>query len=424
MFRDTSAQDQVLAATAPAWRRRAPWIAGGAALLAVLVLAEPRLARLLSAQASVSASRLGFATVVRGDFVRDVVAEAQVVAADSPTLYAQSAGTVSFKVHAGDAVKKDQVLATLDSPELTNKLAQEKAVLGGLEVDYRGAQLDARRQQLTAQENFDRAQVDQQTAAREVDRSEKAYQEGAYSELNMLRAKDTLEKSNFDLAHARKDLELAPEQIRFAVQSKQLARDREVLLVAELQRQVDNLNLRSPADGQIGQLLTAERTSVAPNAALLTVIDLSSLELEMKVPESEAHDLAVNMPAQIDGGSQSWKGLVGAVSPEVVSGEVAARIRFADGTPDGLRQNQRLSVRVVMDQRQDVLSVARGPWYDAGGGHLAYVVKDGMAERRTVSTGAASLSQVEILGGLQPGEQIVTSGTDAFNNAPSVVISR
>jgi len=424
MFRDTSAQDIPLANTRKPRNRRAAWIVAAVAALGLIALGAPRIAGLFSAQASVSAARLSFATVERGDFTRDIAAEGKVIAAVSPTLYAASAGTVTLKVHAGDQVQRDQVVASIDSPDLSSKLAQEKAALGGFEVDYQRAQLDARRQQMTVQENFDRAQVDQQTAAREVQRSDKAYQEGAYSELSLLRAKDALEKANFDLEHTRKELQLEPDQLRFDVRSKQLARDREQLLVADLQRQVDALSLRSPVTGQIGQLLIAERASVARDAPLLTVIDLSALELEMKVPESLARDLAVGMPARISGAEHEWDGTVSAVSPEVVNGEVAARVRFAAGTPEGLRQNQRLSVRVVLDQRKDVLMVARGSWLDTEGGHYAYVVNDGLARRRAIRAGASSLSTVEILDGLQPGERIVTSGTDIFNSAPSVVISR
>ena len=423
MFRDTSAQDVPLATAQPRSRRML-WLAAAVVALGLAAAAAPGVARLFSAQLSVSAQRLGFATVERGDFTRDIAAEGKVVAAVSPTLYASSAGTVTLKVHAGDSVQRGQVLASIDSPDLSSRLAQEKAALGGFDVDYQRAQLDARKQQMTVQENFDRSQVDQQTASREVQRSDRAYQEGAYSELSLLRAKDALEKANFDLEHARKELQLEPEQLRFDVQSKKLARDRQQLLVADLQRQVDELEVHSPVTGQIGQLLIAERASVARDAPLLTVVDLTALELEMKVPESLARDLAVSTPAQISGAEHNWDGAISAVSPEVVNGEVAARVRFAGGTPEGLRQNQRLSVRVVLDQRKDVLMVARGPWLDTEGGHFAYVVKDGMAQRRAIRAGASSLSEVEILDGLQPGERIVTSGTDIFNNAPDVVISR
>lgn len=422
MFRDTSAQDVPLAGTA-ARRRYTPWLAA-AAVLALAAAAIPGLNRLFSAQSSVSAARLDFATVERGDFTRDIVAEAKVVAAVSPTLYAPSAGTVNLKVHAGDQVQREQVLAALDSPELSSRLAQEKAALAGLEVDYLGAQLEARKQQMLVQEAYERAQVDDQTAAREAQRSQQAYDEGAYSELTLLRARDAAEKARFELAHARKELAMEPEQIRFTVQSRKLARDRQQLLVTDLQRQVDALSLRSPVTGQVGQVITTERASVARDAPLLTVVDLSALELEMKVTESLARDLAVGMPAQISGAGHDWDGQVSAVSPEVVNGDVAARVRFSGAAPEGLRQNQRLQVRVVLDQRKDVVMVARGSWLDTGGGHYAYLVKDGMAERRPITAGASSLEKVEIIEGLQPGDRIVTSGTDIFNNAPRVFISR
>jgi len=422
MIRDTSAQDIPLSRPAGS-RSRVVWIAAVLGL-ALLAAAVPTIKRLFSAQASVSASRLDFATVARGEFNRDVTAEAKVVAAVSPTLYAPSAGTVSLKVHAGDQVKLGQVLATLDSPDLSARLAQEKAALAGLEVDFEGAQLDARKQQLTVQEDFDKAQVDEQTASREVARSDKAYRDGAYSELQLLRAKDAEEKARFDLEHARKQLALSPEQIRFSVQSKKLARDRQQLLVDDLQRQVDALSLRSPVTGQVGQVITTERASVARDAPLLTVVDLTALELELQVIESQARDLAVGMPAKISGAGHEWEGQVSAVSPEVVNGQVAARVRFGGAVPEGLRQNQRLQVQVMLDHRPDVLTVARGSWLDTEGGHYAYVVKDGLALRRPVRTGASGLDQVEILEGLEPGEKIVSSGTDLFNGAPSVIISR
>ena len=157
---------------------------------------------------------------------------------------------------------------------------------------------------------------------------------------------------------------------------------------------------------------------------MLTVIDLSALEVELKVPESFARDLAVGMPAEIRGSGREFTGEVGAVSPEVVSGEVTARVRFTGDAPQGLRQNQRLSVRVLLDARDDVLMVARGPFLESGGGNSAYVVQGDIAERRVIHTGAASIDKVEVLDGLQVGERIVISGTDNFDGAQRVVISR
>ena len=129
------------------------------------------------------------------------------------------------------------------------------------------------------------------------------------------------------------------------------------------------------------------------------------------------------MPGEIGGNGQHWKGRVSSVSPEVVNNEVSARLRFDGAVPEQLRQNQRLSVRVLLDQRDNVLMVARGSFVDEGGGRVAYVLRDGLAEKRAIRLGAQSLAKVEVLEGLQPGERIVTSGTDNFHGAERVAVS-
>src|SRR4030095_5077149 len=108
---------------------------------------------------------------------------------------------------------------------------------------------------------------------------------------------------------------------------------------------------------------------------------------------------------------------------EVVDGNGATRLEFLDQRPAGLRQNQRLTARILIEERPNVLKIQRGPFLEAGGGNSAYFVEGGIAERRPIRTGAVSLEAVEILSGAEIGDQIVVSGSDTFNNAQSVRIS-
>lgn len=423
MIRDTSAQDR-LVEVKPSRKRRAIFIGAGVAVVAVLAFVLPQASRLFSADASVSGSRLAFGTVERGLFVRDIAAEGKVVAAVSPTLYATSGGAVTLKVHAGDVVKKGQVLATIDSPELTNKLAQEQSAADAMEVDYLRSQIDAKKKRGELQKAYDNATIDQTSAQRDLQRYQKAFTQGAVPSMNVDKAKDDVEKARITVEHARADLSNDGASLDFDIKSKKLAHDRQVLLVKDLQRQVDDLNVKSPVDGQVGQLFIAERATVAKDAQLLSVIDLSKLEVEMKVPESFARDLGIGMGGEISGNGNTWKGLVSAISPEVVNGEVAARLRFEGDTPKQLRQNQRLSVRILLDRRDNVLAVQRGSFVDESGGAYAYVVRDGIAEKHPIRVGASSIDKVEILDGLKEGDRIVISGTDSFKNAARVAISR
>jgi HlyD family secretion protein len=423
MIRDTAAQDTPLP-TRPRQLRRWALVAAAVIALAALLMTLPSLQQAMSSDSSVSASRLVFADVERGAFVRDIAAEGKVVAAGSPTLFAPSAGAVTLQVHAGDNVKKGQVLASIDSPELAARLAQELSNADVMQADALRAEVDARQQRAALQSAFDNAQIDKTTADNDLARQQKAFEAGAVAGMQVERARDTVAKAAIALAQSSAGLRLKDDSLKFDVQAKQLAHARQRLQVQELQRQMAGLVVRSPVDGQVGQLFIAERANVAKDAQLLSVVDLSALEVQMQVAESFARDLAPGMPGEISGNGQSWPARISAISPEVVNNEVSARLRFAGETPGQLRQNQRLSVRVLLDKRDNVLTVRRGSFVDESGGAYAYVLRDGLAVKTAIRTGARSIDKVEILAGLQPGERIVISGAEGFRGAAQVAVGR
>src|SRR5262249_38169888 len=123
----------------------------------------------LGAERSIDRARLRIAEVVRGTLVRDIVADGRVVAANSPTLYAIAAGTVDFHVRPGDKVARGPSPATIASPELQSRLTQEQATLAGLDAAVGRAGLDVEHGKANAQKLIAQAEVDRQSAAREVE---------------------------------------------------------------------------------------------------------------------------------------------------------------------------------------------------------------------------------------------------------------
>jgi HlyD family secretion protein len=129
------------------------------------------------------------------------------------------------------------------------------------------------------------------------------------------------------------------------------------------------------------------------------------------------------MGAEITINNATVHGKLSALSPEVVKNQVLARVRFDGKQPDGLRQSQRVSARLLIEEKPNVVMVQRGPFVESEGGRFAYLVKDGVAVRTPVQLGATSISSVEILSGAKPGDKIVISGTDTFKNAQRVSIN-
>ena len=236
MIRDTSSQDIVL--DRPPGRRR---LIGAAAVVAVVALGAwslPHARRMLGTGGSVSLDRLGLDDVSRGPFVRDIQAEGRVVAAFSPTLFAPAAGAVTLQVHAGDSVKKGQVLATIASPDLAAKLAQEQSSADTLQTDTLRARVEAGEQRAALQGARENAAIDVKAADTDLERQQKAFDAGAAAGMQVDHARDALEKARIALSHAEAGLHSKDDSLKFDVQSKEQAHARQVLLVDDLKRQV------------------------------------------------------------------------------------------------------------------------------------------------------------------------------------------
>jgi HlyD family secretion protein len=413
-IRDTSATDVAIESLQP--KRRRIIIGAAAAVLGITGVVAVR--AWMTTGVGIPRDRVRIAEVTRGMFIRDVAAEGTVVAAGSPTLYAIANGTITFTARAGNRVVKGQTLGSLDSPSLVNEYQREQATLDSLNVALGRQDIEDRRQDLKNREDTDQASVQLQAADREFKRATSAREVGVIPERDFAKARDDLQSARLAFDHAKANARLETDSMKFELHTKRLERDRQKLVVENLAQQVAKLTIRSPVDGMVGSLAVNDKTSVAENAALLTVVDLSALEIEFRVPESYSTEIAPDMTAEIAYGGKLYPGRVTTVSPEVKDNEVSGRLKFADNAPAGLRQNQRVNVRIIMDSRKNVVKVERGGFVDSGG--TIYVVEGAIAHRRTARLGAMSVSEVEILSGASPGEQLVISSLSDFNDAPEV----
>jgi HlyD family secretion protein len=421
-FRDTAAQDRVLSVGAPNARRRWIWALVMALLFAAIGLSIKPIARWFGAERTVAASDLRFSVAAIGTLKRDLTLEGTVVAAESPALYAAAPGIVRFVAKPGERVKVGDLLATLDAPELQSRLNQERATLESQQTEVARARIANRKQALLTQRNVDQARVAERAAQREKERADLAFSKQAMPEVDFRRSQDALESAALTVVHARADQALERESLAFELTAREQTLKRQALLVTDLERQVELLNVRSPVAGLVGNWATTERAQVAQNQALLTVVDLSRLDLELGIPQSSVGELAPGMTVRVTAGAQTLAGELRAISPEIVNGQAAARVSLADTAATTLKQGQRLSAQIVLGEKPNALLVARGPAVGDGSG-VIYVVEDGVAVKRRVTLGASSLTQLEISAGLTPGEQVVIAGSERFASADRVLIN-
>ncbi|AZZ96325.1 HlyD family efflux transporter periplasmic adaptor subunit [Pseudoalteromonas sp. R3] len=413
---DTSAQDSQLEKKHN-YKRYFLIIAG---VIISLYFVVPQMLAWASGESAVRMDNIHVAQVRRGEFVRDISVQGRVIAARRPTLYSPAEGTVTYLVTAGDSVEINQPLAQIDSPELKSLLAQEQAELTRLGTQLEREKIQAKKQDL-AQENYlGKAMVALNAAKREMRRNEEGKKNQVVSDIDYQKAKDELENAQREHRLAVKEVALLKESQKFEIQTRAIELQAQQVLVDELQRRVASLEIRSPVNGIVGNLSVDQKNSVAKNQPLLSVVDLSHYEVEVNIPENYADDLALGMPAQITLNGRAYAGELTAISPEIVRGQVEGKIRFKETDITGLRQNQRLTSRIVLEEKSGVTYLPRGQFVDAYSGKYAYVLDDGSAVKKSISLGSKSLGQVEVLSGLTVGETVIISDTRMFNSAERV----
>ncbi|WP_299792993.1 efflux RND transporter periplasmic adaptor subunit [uncultured Shewanella sp.] len=419
MIQDTSGQDRVIEASLTR-KFKFPLLAG----VAVLLVSGLVWASIGGSQVSESISRseLRFATLERGTLTRDIATTGKIVAANAPVLYSSEQGTVTLIAKPGDHVEKGDVVATIESHKLTNSLKQQQALLEGMKSALERARLDARRQQLKAQQTIDMAEVDLAAADRESRRGDELIHNELISKIDFEKGKDDLHKAKLLWAHARQEAELMKDTLTFEVKNKVAEVNRQALVVAELERQVAALSVVAPVGGIIGNWLTEQKARIAQSQPILTVVDLSAFEAELAVPESYADELGLGMDVELSFGSLTLMGQLSSISPEVRNREVTARVRFEQDKSLQLRQNQRLSARVLLENRPDVLMVKRGAFVSTGGGREVYAMNGDIAEQTSIQLGARSMSHIEVLQGGKVGDVWVISSIQPFNKAAQVLV--
>jgi|CXWL01.1.fsa_nt_gi HlyD family secretion protein len=421
MIQGTQNSDRVIERTGR-FSGRWSWVLALAIVLAGAAWAAPTAVRWFQTDRSVARAELRFATVTRGDLERDLGVEGRVVAARHPSVFSPARGIVHLTVQAGQVVAADEVVARVESPERTSELAREVSALDAQQSDLESRRLRGEQTGLGQQLEIEQLEVRAQAAERGMARAQLIFDQGLVNRIELERAQDELTLARQSLAHAKRRAELDHETRLVEVRQAEQQVERQRLLVGEQQRRVDELAVRAPVAGLVGSLEVADRDAVTDGQALVTVVDLSAFAIEIEVPEAWSDEAVLGLPVAVRVEGSEHEAQILGMAPSVAAGVVRGRVGFAGPPPPGLKQGQRVSCRLLLDRRIDVVKVERGPFVESGGGQVAYVLDGDVARKRRIELGALSVREVEVRSGLLPGDVLILSDTRRFADADSVLL--
>jgi HlyD family secretion protein len=418
MIKDTSGQDTAVVGK----RNITKMIIIALIALILIALAAKAFFGESSASRSFERAAVQIARVEIGDLVRDIISNGRIVAANAPQVYSPEQGFVTLNVKAGDEVYVGQILATVDSPELANQFKQQLSEMDRLKGELARQKLDARSQALQLTKQLDIAQVDLEAAQRENRRAQESIKNNLISQIDFEKAVDDLARAALTQKHAREEVAIAKDRLTFELDSAKSTVARQALVLDEIERKISELSILASVDGVVGNLIVQPRALVNKNDPLMTLVDLSAYEVELNVAESYANDLAIGMQAEITIAGETLMGKLSSISPEVKDRQVTTRVRFDQQQLSGIRQNQQVSARVLLENKSQVMKVRRGSFMQAGG-FIAYKLDGNIATKIDIQLGATSMREVEVLGGLSPNDEIIISNYDDFIGTDSFLLN-
>jgi HlyD family secretion protein len=418
LIKDTSGQDTVLEAKSNNKRKLVILMF----ILLIVVFATNAFLSSPSAERSIDRASVQIAQVQIGDLVRDIISNGRIVAANAPQIYSPEQGFVKLNVKAGDEVSIGQIVAILDSPELDNQLKQQVSEINRLKVELARQELDARSQKLQLTKQLDISQVDLDAAKRENRRAHASMENNLISQIDFEKAVDDLARAELTQKHAKEEVAIAKDRLVFELQSARSTVSRQALVVEELERKISQLEILASVNGVVGNLLVQPRALVGKNDALMTLVDLSAYEVELNVAESYANELAIGMQTEITISGRKVMGKLSAISPEVKDRQVTTRVRFDQQALTGIRQNQQVSARVLLENKTNVIKVRRGSFINSGG-FVAYKLEGDIATKIDIQLGATSMREIEILAGLTENDEIIISNYDEFIDMNKIVLN-
>jgi HlyD family secretion protein len=367
---------------------------------------------------SVDRSTVWVDTVKRGPMLREVRGLGTLVPEEIRWIPANTEGRVEkIVVRPGTQVKADTVILELSSPELEQAAHDAESKLKAAEAEFTTLQAKLQRDLLDQESTTARVHSELEQARMESETNEQLKKNGLVAELQYKTAQvKAAELTNRD-AIEQKRMNFARDSIEPQLASKQAEVD-QVKAAAQLKLdQVEALHVKAGMNGVLQQMPVdvGQRVKIGDNLA--RVADPTKLKAEIKIAETQAKDIQIGEKATIDTRNGVVTGHVTRVDPAVEQGTVKVDAQIDGELPRGARPDLTIDGTIELERLDDVIYVGRPAFGQENNNVSIFKLVSGSSEavRTPVKLGRSSVNSIEIVNGLQPGDQVILSDTSAWD---------
>ena len=396
---------------APANRNRQRLIYGAIALLG-LVATTLGLRSLKPAAPRVDRASVWIDSVQKGPLVIEVRGPGTLVPERIRYISAVTAGRVERRLaEPGQEVKPETVLLELSNPDVQLEALESERQLTVAQADRVDLETNLVTQRLNQQAAVAAAKAAYQDARRNAEAAEGLATKELISSIEASRAKDRVVEleTRYKVEEERLAVMVGASDSQLALQKEQVGRLR---AVTEFQRgRIRSMKVLAGANGILQELPLEVGQWAQSGATLARLVEPGKLKAVLRIPETQAKDIAIGQPAAIDTRNGIVKGKVSRIDPAVQNGTVTVDVSLEGEMPRGARPDLSVDGTIEVERLEDVLHVGRPAYGQANSAvGLFKLTPDGTeALRVNVRLGRTSVNTVEVTGGLEPGDKVIIS---------------
>lgn len=375
----------------------------------------------------VNADTLTVSEVISGEFNDYIRVSGQVQPMTTIQVSPLESGAVhEIFLEEGAQVKAGDKILELKNENLDMQILNSEADLAEKENLLRNTLISMEQEKLSVHQEMLQLETDVKRNRRAYEAQKQLYQEELIAREEYLRAEE-----DYDLAKSRLELvknRAVQDSLYRNIQVKQMQESLSNMRVnmQMIRRRKEHLILTAPIDGELGLLDVVLGQSVSSGMKIGQINNLSSYKIEAQIDEHYIDRVMPGLEAQFERQDESYQAVIRKVYPEVRDGKFKADFKFDGTLPENIRTGQTYSLNLQLGQPEEAVMIPRGTFYQKTGGRWIYVVtEDGSkAYKREIRIGRQNPQYYEVLEGLEPGEEVITSGYDNLGDNDCLILKR
>ena len=394
---------------------------GGAALL-VIILITVGVSRLKPAAPSIERATVWMDAVKKGPMLRQVRGSGTLVPEDIRWIPSTTQGRVErIILRPGATVTPDTVILEMSNPDLEQSVRDAQLAYQSAQAAFVNRKQELESALLNQQGDVAGIEASYKNAALQLEAQEKLFKDGLVSEIQYKQSSTAAKELENRLKIARQRLEMQTAGIKSQLAPQEADVDQRRANYELRRRQLEDLKVKAGMTGVLQEIPVERGAQVGPGTNLARVADPTNLKAELRIAETQTKDIRVGQVAEVDTRNGTVKGHVARIDPKSTGGTVGVDIILDGALPSGARPDLSVDGTIQLERLDNVIYVGRPAFGQENStvslfkglpaGCLPTTCTE--AVRATVKLGRSSVSQIEIVEGLQPGDVVILSDMSA-----------